>query len=85
MRRLAIGAPLLKHGSPLSAMRDTVAMMGSATVRACSRCSRVGRQWVWQKHTCGDPFTLVESDGLQAKVGMEATKSAVLFLQSGEP
>jgi hypothetical protein len=36
LRRLATGAPLLKQGRPLSAMRDTVAMMGSATVRACS-------------------------------------------------
>lgn len=37
LRRLATGAPLLKQGSPLSAMSDTVAIMGSATVRACQR------------------------------------------------
>lgn len=34
LRRLATGAPLLKQGRPLSAIKDTVAMMGSATVRA---------------------------------------------------
>jgi hypothetical protein len=34
--RLATGAPLLKLGRPLSAISDTVAMMGSATVRACT-------------------------------------------------
>lgn len=42
MRRLATGAPLLKQGRPLPAMRETVAMIGSATVRAWG--SRQGRQ-----------------------------------------
>jgi hypothetical protein len=34
LRRLATGAPRLKQGRPLSDMSATVAMMGSATVRA---------------------------------------------------
>lgn len=50
-RRLASGAPLPKHGSPLSAIKATVARMGSATVRAYITLGSTGHMPSVQEHS----------------------------------
>jgi hypothetical protein len=80
--RFSTGAPRPKQGRPDSAIRATVAMMGSATVRACGVCQQGGQWDIVTRNYCHVCVTCGKMSGnmvhhvLKAQFGCTCATSA---------